>query len=440
MHTHKYYTLLGLMLWIGFGTIARADTLSLAKAIENTLAYNHGLKVAKYQVDMAENLATAGNAGLLPKLTLSGGTNYSNQNTTIVFNGNIPKNEVEGAVSTGYNASVGMSYTLFDGLGVIYNFRKLQTQSDRSQMQWLLTTENTVIQVINIYLEIVKTQTAYEMLQSNLKISEERLLRVEKAFEVGAKTGLDRLNARVDYTNDSLNMATTAFQLNNLKRNLNWYMGQDVQTNYSVSLPQADMLSAGLESLLTKSLENNRNFILAGLNKDIAELDYSLAFSKRMPVVTGNLAYGINHAQNGAGIVLSSDVAGLSGNLALNFNLFDGLKVKTQIENAELSIAMGEEQMQESRKTIARDVHNAYEGYQFSKQQQLSENQHVLFAKLALERSMEAYRTGTISATDLRIAQQNLLNAQTRQFNTGLSVLKYYYELKKLSGELVAKP
>jgi hypothetical protein len=439
MKKNLFISLICVLFSWGFVFETFADTLTLSQAIEKTLGYNHGLKVARIQSEMAENLATPGNAGLLPKVSLTAGTTYSNQNTTIVFNGNIPKNEVEGAISKGYNTSLGMSYTLFDGLGVVYNYKKLQTQSDRSQMQWLLTTENTVIQVINLYLEVLKTQNALEILQSNLKISEERLLRVERAFEIGSRTGLDRLNARVDFTNDSLTLATTSFQLNNLKRNLNWIMGQEIQTDYIVRMPQTELLHENLEAILTKSLGNNRNFILAGLNKEIAELDYSLAFSKRMPVLTGNVAYGINHAENGAGIVLSSDVAGFSGGLGLNFNLFDGMKIKTSIENAELAISVSEEQKKETSKSISRDVLNAFEGYRFSVQQKEMEQQHVLLAKLALERSVEAYRNGSITSTDLRIAQQNLLNAQTRQFNSGLAVLKYYYELRKLSGALVAE-
>lgn len=439
MKKNLFISLICVLFSWGFVFETFADTITLSQAIEKTLGYNHGLKVARIQSEMAENLATPGNAGLLPKVSLTAGTTYSNQNTTIVFNGNIPKNEVEGAISKGYNTSLGMSYTLFDGLGVVYNYKKLQTQSDRSQMQWLLTTENTVIQVINLYLEVLKTQNALEILQSNLKISEERLLRVERAFEIGSRTGLDRLNARVDFTNDSLTLATTSFQLNNLKRNLNWIMGQEIQTDYIVRMPQTELLHENLEAILTKSLGNNRNFILAGLNKEIAELDYSLAFSKRMPVLTGNVAYGINHAENGAGIVLSSDVAGFSGGLGLNFNLFDGMKIKTSIENAELAISVSEEQKKETSKSISRDVLNAFEGYRFSVQQKEMEQQHVLLAKLALERSVEAYRNGSITSTDLRIAQQNLLNAQTRQFNSGLAVLKYYYELRKLSGALVAE-
>lgn len=427
------------ILLLGNASGLSADTLTLKQAISWALENNHGLKIAELQSDIAENLATPGNAGLMPKVNVTGGVNYSNQNTTIVFNGSIPKNEVEGAVSKGYNGSVGLTYTLFDGLGVVYTYKKLQAQSDRSNMQWLLTTENTIIQVVNMYLEILKLQNASINLGESLKISEEKRQRAQKAFELGVKTGLERLNAQVDFTNDSINLANAIFSKRGLIRNLNWLMGQDIQKEYYLLVPDFQSLTGGVEPILEQSLKNNRNFIMAELSKEIAGLDYSIAFSKRMPVLTGSLSYGVNHAQNGAGIVLSSDVAGLSGGLNLNFNLFDGLKVKTQIENAQLAIEIQEELKKETTKSISRDVLNAFEGYRYSESIMQSEMNHVNAAEMALKRSMEGYALGTVNSTDLRIAQLNLLNAQMRRFNTSISVLKYYYELKRLNGSLLSE-
>ena len=417
----------------------KADTLSLQQAISYTLTHNHGLKVAQIQKEIAENQATPGNANLYPKLALTGNTSYSNQNTTIIFSGSIPKNEVKGAISTGYNAGLGITYTLFDGLGVVYNYKKLLAQAEKSNEQWLLTIENTVIQVINTYVEILRWQHAVHVQENTLVVSLDRLTRTESGFKVGAKTSLDVLNARVDFVNDSINLANAHFQMANLKRNLNWTMGQDIQTDYEVSLPnQLDGLS-GIDVLISESLKNNRNFILANLNKEMAQLDYSIANSKRFPVITGNLSYGLSHASNGAGIVVSNDATGVSGGLNLNYNLFDGLKVRTQIENANLLVQSNEELKKESEKTIARDVHNAWNGYQFSIQQQNSENQHVALSQLALKRSEEAYKNGQVTALEFRQAQLNLLNAETKRYNSGLAVLKYYFELKKLNGTLVAE-
>jgi outer membrane protein len=191
----------------------KADTLSLQQAISFTLTHNHGLKVAQIQKEIAENQATPGNANLYPKLTLSGGTNYSNQNTAIVFSGNIPKSEVKGAISTGYNTNLGMTYTLFDGLGVVYNYKKLLAQAEKSNEQWLLTIENTVIQVINTYVEILRWQHAVAVQESTLKVSLDRVTRIETGFKLGAKTSLDVLNAKVDFVNDSINLANAHFQL-----------------------------------------------------------------------------------------------------------------------------------------------------------------------------------------------------------------------------------
>lgn len=425
-----------LFVFISNGLIA--DTLSLQQAISFTLTHNHGLKVAQIQKEIAENQATPGNANLYPKLTLSGGTNYSNQNTSIVFSGNIPKSEVNGAVSTGYNTSLGMTYTLFDGLGVVYNYKKLLAQAEKSNEQWLLTIENTVIQVINTYVEILRWQHTVAVQESTLKVSKERAERIDNGFKLGAKTSLDVLNAKVDFVNDSIDLANTHFQLANLIRNLNWTMGQDIQTDFNVSLPSQPGDLANIDVLIGESLKNNRNFILANLNKEMAQLDYSIANSKRFPVITGNLSYGLSHASNGAGIVVSNDATGISGGLNLNYNLFDGLKVKTQIDNANLLIQSNEELKKESEKTIARDVYNAWHGYQFSLQQQNSENQHVALAQLALKRSEEAYKNGQATALEFRQVQLNLINAETRKYNTGLAVLKYYYELKRLNGSLVA--
>jgi len=421
--------------FVSFGV--QADTLNLQQAISYTLSHNHGLKVAQIQKEITENQATPGNANLYPKLALTGGTNYSNQNTAIVFSGNIPKSEVNRAVSTGYNASLGMTYTLFDGLGVVYNYKKLLAQAEKSNEQWLLTIENTVIQIINTYIEILRWQNTLAVQENTLKVSFDRMTRIESGFKLGAKTSLDVLNAKVDFANDSINLANANFQMANLKRNLNWTMGQDIQIDFSVSLPiQMNGLS-GIDVLISESLKNNRNFILASLNKEMAQLDYSIANSKRFPVITGNLSYGLSHSSNGAGIVVSNDATGISGGLNLNYNLFDGLKVKTQIDNANLSIQSNEELKKESEKTIARDVYNAYNGYQFSLQQQNSENQHVALAQMALKRTEEAYKNGQATALEFRQAQLNLINAQTKKYNTGLAVLKYYFELKKLNGTLV---
>lgn len=428
--------LISCLLMAALNAQCQTDTLRLEDAIAITLKQNHNLQSAKLMNEIQQNLATPGNAGLYPRLSANAGTTYSNQNTTILFNNNIPKNEVKGAVSKGYNANVGLSYTLFDGLGVVYNYRKLQTQAERSDMQNLLTIENTVIQVINAYLETVRLQNASHVALQTLMVSKDRLARVEKGNELGARTGLDLLNARVDFLNDSISMANADFVLQQQKRNLNWLMARSMEIDFYVSLPVIADFS-DFNELLNNSIANNRNFIINSLNKEIADLDYAIAGSKRYPVITGNLSYGLNHNKNGAGIVLSSDAVGLSGGLNLSFNLFDGGKVNTQIENAGYALQSSEELKKESVNTVTRDVYNAWNGWLFSSRQQLDEERHVKLAQLNLQRSREAFGTGQITALELRQAQLNELAALNRRLNTTIASLKYYYELKRLSGELV---
>ena len=58
--------------------------LTLDQAISAALEHNHDLFIAGLDAEKASNSATYGNAGMLPSVTATAGTNYSNQNSNLV--------------------------------------------------------------------------------------------------------------------------------------------------------------------------------------------------------------------------------------------------------------------------------------------------------------------------------------------------------------------
>ena len=60
-----------------------------------------------------------------PLIFVSGSYNYSNNNTTIQFLGQ-PETKIDGAASSNLAGSVGLNYTLFNGLGTLYGYQKLK--------------------------------------------------------------------------------------------------------------------------------------------------------------------------------------------------------------------------------------------------------------------------------------------------------------------------
>ena len=149
-------TIAGLLLLSGNGLAQ--DVLSLERAIALALEHNHGIQVAQNNVELAKNQATRGNAGMLPTISASGSYNYSNNNTEIQFATEPQPREINGAASSTLVGSLGLNYTLFNGLGTFYNYQKLQAAESLSEASARLTIENTLIQVLNSYYTLAQAQ------------------------------------------------------------------------------------------------------------------------------------------------------------------------------------------------------------------------------------------------------------------------------------------
>jgi outer membrane protein TolC len=105
--------------------IQAQNMLTTQEAVALALEYNYGIKIAKNNVEISDNNANILNADFLPRVTGNGGATYNLDNTDAEFsNGN--STSLNGAESSRYNASVNLNYTLFDGLGRQYNYKRLK--------------------------------------------------------------------------------------------------------------------------------------------------------------------------------------------------------------------------------------------------------------------------------------------------------------------------
>ncbi|MEP4596949.1 MAG: TolC family protein, partial [Cyclobacteriaceae bacterium] len=143
------YWILALISVICFSASAQ-QLLTLEEAIKIALEENYSIKVAKNEVTIAENSTHPGKAGLLPTLDLNGNYQYGKNNTTQQFVGQEP-NEINGAVTTSYGTSLDLGYTLFDGLGNVYNYKKLKSSLALANAQTRAEIELTIMDIISAY-------------------------------------------------------------------------------------------------------------------------------------------------------------------------------------------------------------------------------------------------------------------------------------------------
>jgi outer membrane protein TolC len=222
------------ILIIAFSVQVNAQkVLTKAEAVQVALENNYGIKISNNSLKIAENNKGILNSGYLPTITGNAGAIYNLDDTEATFsNGDVTT--LNGAESNRYNASVSLNYTLFDGMGRHYDYKQLKEQYNLSELQARETIENTLLQLFSVYFNVAKLSEDVALLDQSLKISKDRLERVQYQFEYGQNTKLAVLNAEVDVNIDSINLLNTKQLLTNAKRDLYVVLGKNESPNFKV--------------------------------------------------------------------------------------------------------------------------------------------------------------------------------------------------------------
>lgn len=438
MTINSIYTiriLVGLLL---FGwTHSRAQQLTLSAAIQKALQQNQAILIANNQVEIANNSATAGNAGLMPTLALQGGLTYSNNNTRQEFANNFGEQTINGAESIGDNLSVQASYTLFDGLGSVYKFRRLKENAAMSEIAARAQIEAQIIQLVNAYYQVAELQEQQAIIQQTFQISKERMQRAKLRFEIGNSSKSDYYAAKVDYNNDSLTVFNSGIQLQNATRLLNKLMGDSIQNSVQVDTTILMNEALDFEAIKNKSLENNAALLNTEYTLKLAELDLKTAQSANMPVLRATASYGISENRSEAGILMYNRNLGLSAGLNLQYNLYTGGSRKTAIQNAQLQAQNNLLQKENAEQQLQVDLLNAYANYQYALQLKQVQITNLETAELNFNRVQELFKLGQVTNTQFREAQLNLLRAKLSISNAKYTAKKAELEIMRLSGELL---
>ncbi len=422
---------------ITFVQVNGQEILSKNEAVSLALENNYGIKISNNNVKIAENNKKVLNTGHLPTLTGNAGAVYNLDNntsvridTTIILNG---------AESDRYNASVSLNYTLFDGFGRLYNYKQLKEQYNLSELQARETIENTLLQLFSVYYNVAKLSEDVLLLQKNLKISKDRLERVNYQFDYGQNNKLAVLNAEVDINNDSISLINTKQFLINSKRDLYVVLGKSEAPNFTVdTLVTFDIQPTRLE--LYKKVKSN-NVILQQLEKNILISDFQLKSNKSgyLPSIGLTGTYGWNKNNNNSASFLQSSInTGLSGGINLTWNIFNGGRNRTLVQNAKINLDTQQLQKQQVELQISRDFNNAWEDYQNKLFVLQTQKKNVQTSTDNFNRTEERFKLGQVTSIEFRQAQLNLINVINAKNAAKYEAKLAEIQLVQLSGDLLS--
>lgn len=424
---------------MGFNHLLAQEVLTKAEAVEIALKQNFDIQIAKNNVEIAENNAGILNSGYLPSLNAQAGANYDIIDRLAEVEGQDPLDQRD-LESESYNANLNLNYTLFDGLGRLYNFKRLKEQFNLTELQARETIENTLIQLFSVYYEVARRYENVQVLRQTLKLSEDRLERVKYLFEYGQVNKLQVLNADVDVANDSINLINEIQTLDNVKRDLQVVINTDEFQDFSVdtSITFTPMLK--IEKFVEDYDLNNVSLLQIERNLEISAYDQKISKTGYLPTIDLVGSYGWNRNISpetpffpGSVQTIDRFAAGIS----LNWNLFDSGQTAVRIQNAKINYENQALQKQQIQTQVDRDIQNALNTYKTRLYIYNLQEQNVKTNIDNFNRTENQFELGQITSVEFRQAQVNLQNAKTSYNLAKYDAKLAELQLLQLTGQLL---
>ncbi len=421
------------------------EVLTKKEALAITLENNFGIKIANNNLEVAKNNSSIYNSGYLPTAAVTSGIDYRNNNQELVFKDRDTNedNEIggDGIITKTYSSSLGLNYTIFDGLGRKYNYQQLKETYNLTELQAKETIENTYLQLFTVYFQIARLSENTSNLEEALMISKRRLERAKYQYEYGQSTRLELLNAEVDINNDSISVINSKQQLSNAKRGLNVILGVEKEVNYQVETAVDFNKMMNFEDLQQKTLLNNSVLKQNEKNIAISEFNIKINEANYLPSLNFNASYGFNRTENenlinpfGARLITSD---GFNAGLNFTWNIFDGGATKTRVANAKIALENDQILLEQQKVTIHNNLKNTWENYKNQLFILKAQEKNVQTTQNNFDRTQERYKLGQVTSIEFRQAQINLINSKTAFNNAKFDAKLIELQLLQLSGDIL---
>jgi len=409
------------------------STLKLSDAVAIAMDKNQDILIAKNNVRIAEVNKGALNSGYLPTVNGSAGASYSNNNSDITYiTGD--NRTVNGAVSTNYNAALGLNYRLFDGMNRHYNFKVLKESYTLSELQARSVIENSLISLIRSYYQVARLTSKLENLKRTINISNARLNYMKDKYNYGQATELDYLNAEVDRNNDSVAFINTTRELEIAQNNMKVVMGVDMAMEFKVDTTVAFGPKVNQVNMWENARNKNVDYMIAQQSKGISDLQLKQTHSGYIPTLDVSGKYSFNRTESDVGNFLYQQNTGYNIGASLNWNIFDGGKTRTRELNAKINVENAQIQVDKIKTELERQVADAFSNYKNMLFILKTEETNKKINQLNFDRSAEQYKLGQLTSIDFRKAQVNLQLSVDRYNEAMYNAKVAELELMKLAG------
>lgn len=426
------------------------DTLVLAfdGAIERGLRVADELRLAAAQADVADAQLGVARAAGLPQLRFNGGyTNIRNNARADIVGAVFAQNYV-------YTAAANLQQPIFQGGRVVAGTRAAGAVRGAARATIAETRAQLVVDVARAYLDAQFSDRLVEIQERNLRLADERVAATERLEQAGRAARYDVLRIKVERANfepdlvAARNQRVLAFL--ELRRLLNLPAAQPVVLATAPDSARVAQLVARIDTTAPPALraavraaELTRDARTGGVR--IARADYfpQVAFTftsgflalptvNRFPTQIGQTSN--EFCPPGAPATRLCQNNGWFADRQLGFlvqwPLFQGLRVRANVEQAQAQERQAEVQLAQVREQVAIEAAAARAALEAARTFQVARQRTVEEAREAFELAQLRTQRGLGTLVDVSFAQVNLLRAEV---NAARAVYDVYLAAAELA-------
>ncbi len=394
---------------------AAQQTLSLRQCIERAIERNISVQqaeVARQQQEIAVN--SADNARL-PELSAGANENLS-------FGRGLTMNntyESRNTSSTGIN--IGASLPLYTG-------GRITTERQRARLNLAAATadieslrEDLALNITQSYLQAVSYADMVEQAKATLALSERQEQRVRQQIEAGKLPGADLPEATSRIAQDRLSLVQTESNYRISLLALSQLLELPSPDSLSLVRPTEEELksiSGNPEDIYLLALTDRPKLRAANLRIQAAEKEIELARAGLRPNLSLTAGMGTSYYHT-SGMTNTSfgrqvkDNFSQSIGLNLSIPIFDRFSTRNNVRSARLNILDRQLALDDARKTLYKEVQNAYYNALSAQQRYHAATEAERAAEAALTAITLKYENGRANATEFDQIKLKHFNAVT---------------------------
>jgi outer membrane protein len=427
-----------LFLCTAFGLSSRAQNapmLTLKEAVEIALKNNYNIKLAQNNKSIAKNNVTPGNAGILPQVTADLTTNNSKQTITQTRSDGTVSN-LNGISNSNVSYGPSLNWTIFDGFAMFANYDQLKTLNQLSDVRLRDTIQSTMANVIATYYDLINQNEQLKALQGAIAISRTQYRIANDKFTVGRASKLEVLNAQVNLNTDTAAFLTEVQQFKANKIRLNQLLVRDLQADFTVADTIIVDQNLKLGEIINNAQTQNPAILSAEINRRLADINLRQVKATRYPTLSVGTGYTWTNSKTPAGFTRTQDAHGLNYGLTASINIFDGFNQWRKERNAKLQIDNAGIDAKQTRLDVEAQISNLFVTYLSGLDLVKLGQSNVEIAKRNLEISLDKYKLGNITPLEIREAQRNYLDAQSKFFAAQYQSKQAEITLKQITNSI----